>query len=309
MDTQRAFDWLNDSTHPLTRHRLMAEFPARFGEEERRQAAQAAIAALPQAQVAGASSVRSTRPAGDLGWMTGTKGLWLTYHLSALAECALTRELFDAEPAVRRLLDQPMDCGCGDALALRALVMLGWGCDPEVRARLDAFCAHQRPDGGWFCLHRLQKRHAPAKSCYRDALHGLLLAGECAKRQIPFAGAAGVADYFLRRNLFYRSDDPTQPVLDMRPGWRIQDTFYPFEVMRVGVQNVVESLCALGHGGHPALKEAWTLLETHTDEQGRLVLDGTLQRSWLPKEAVGKSSRWVTLYALLAKAEREQISS
>lgn len=290
MDTQRAFDWLNDPARPLTRHRLMAEFPVRFEEEERRRAAQAAITTLPQTR--------------DRDWMTEAKGLWLTYHLSALAECALTRELYDAEPAVRRTLEQPMDCGCGDALALRALVMLGWGQEPEARARLDAFCAHQRPDGGWFCLHRLQKRHAPAKSCYKDALHGLLLAGECAKRGIAFAEVTGVADYFLRRNLFYRSDDLTQPVLDMRPGWRIQDTFYPFEVMRVGVQNVVESLCALGYGDHPALEEAWALLAAHTDEQGRVELDGTLQRSWLPKEAVGKPSRWVTLYTMLAHIQR-----
>ena len=289
MDTQRAFDWLNDSTHPLTQHRLISEFPARFGQEHRHLAARSAMATLPQAQ--------------DRGWMAETKGLWLIYHLSALAECALTRELLDAEPAVRRALEQPPDCGCGEALALRALVMLGWGQEPQVRARLEAFCSHQLPDGGWFCLNRLQKRHSPSKSCYRDALHGLLLAGECAKRGIPFAGAAGVADYFLRRNLFYRTGDPTGPVLDLRPGWRPQDTFYPFEAMRVGIQNIVESLCALGLGGHGALTEAWALLAAHTGEQSRLLLDGTLQRSWLPREAVGRPSRWVTLYALMAETE------
>ena len=290
MNTESAFTWLDDPAHPLTRHRLMAEFPDRFTEEQRTQGLTSALAALPQAQ--------------DTAWMTETKGLWLIYHLMALAECALTRDAFDAGPAVRRVLEQPLDCGCGDALALRALVMLGWGNEPLVRERLDAFCAHQLSDGSWFCLHRLQKRHPPKKSCYRDALHGLLLAGECAKRGVSFAGAPGVADYFLRRNLFYRTDDPTKPVLDMRPGWRIQDTFSPIETMRVGVQNVLESLCALGYGEHPALAEARDLLAQRTDEASRVRLDGTLQKSWLPKEAVGKPSYWVTLYALMAHQQR-----
>ena len=290
MNTESALAWLDDPAVPLIRHRLMAELPDRFPAEQREQAAVDAVATLPQAR--------------DTAWMTETKGLWLIYHLLALAECGLTRDIVDAEPAVRRVLEPPLDCGCGDALALRALVMLGWGGEPQVRERLDAFCAHQMGDGGWFCLHRLQKRSPPKKSCYRAALHGLLLAGECAKRGVPFAGAQGVADYFLRRNLFYRTADDSQPVLGMRPGWRVQDTFFPMETMRVGVQNIVESLCALGHGRHPALDEAWAMLEERTDEAGRVRLDGTLQKSWLPKENVGKPSRWVTLYAVLAERQR-----
>lgn len=290
MSTESALAWLDDPAFPLTRHRLMAELPGRFPAEQRSQAAADAIAALPQAQ--------------GFAWMTETKGLWLIYHLLALAECGLTRDTVDAEPAMRRVLELPLDCGCGDALALRALVMLGWGGEPQVRERLDALCAHQMGDGGWFCLHRLHKRNPPKKSCYRDALHGLLLAGECAKRGVPFAAAPAVADYFLRRNLFYRSDDPSLPVLDMRPGWRVQDAFFPMETMRVGVQNVLEALCALGHGRHPALDEAWELLAQRSDEAGLMRLDGTLQKSWLPKEAVGKPSRWVTLYAVLAELER-----
>lgn len=37
-------------------------------------------------------------------------------------------------------------------------------------------------------------------------------------------------------------------VMDGKEGWRTIDTFYPFETMRVGLQNVVEAFCAVGYG-------------------------------------------------------------
>lgn len=48
-------------------------------------------------------------------------------------------------------------------------------------------------------------------------------------------------------------------LLNARDGWRSIDAFYPFEVMRVGLQNIVEAFCALGYGNDERLKEAWNL--------------------------------------------------
>lgn len=111
-------------------------------------------------------------------------------------------------------------------------------------------------------------------------------------------------EYFWNHNLFYRKDDSKTLILNNREGWRTTDTFFPFEVMRVGLQNIVESLCALGYGNDPRLREAWTLLETKRTSDGKYVLNGTQTRSFLPKERVGRPSRWVTFYALLAEKER-----
>lgn len=84
------------------------------------------------------------------------------------------------------------------------------------------------------------------------------------------------------------------------------DTFYPFEPMRVGLQNVVEAFCALGYGNDERLLEAWSLLENHKDETGKVILKGTLTKSYLPKtrEKEGKPSKWVTFYTLLAEQEK-----
>ena len=94
-------------------------------------------------------------------------------------------------------------------------------------------------------------------------------------------------------------------MLNCREGWRTIDTFYPFEVMRVGLQNIVESISALGYGNDPRLQEAWDLLAAKQGADGKFSLDGTLSKSYLPKERVGKPSKWVTFYALLAQTERD----
>jgi hypothetical protein len=39
---------------------------------------------------------------------------------------------------------------------------------------------------------------------------------------------------------------------------------------------------------------------------GKCILNGTLTKSYLPKERVGKPSKWVTFYAMLAEKEKEQ---
>jgi len=75
--------------------------------------------------------------------------------------------------------------------------------------------------------------------------------------------------------------------------------------MRVGLQNIFESFCALGYGNDPRLAQAKNLLDTKRDMDGKVMLDQTLTKSYLPKERVGKPSKWVTFYTVLAEKERE----
>ena len=79
---------------------------------------------------------------------------------------------------------------------------------------------------------------------------------------------------------------------------------WTFETMRVGLHNTVEALCALGCGNDARMREAWDMLESKRNTDGRFILDGTLTKSYLPKERAGKPSTWVTFYALLAQKER-----
>ena len=71
-----------------------------------------------------------------------------------------------------------------------------------------------------------------------------------------------------------------------------------------GLQNIVESFCALGYGNDPRLSKAWNILNSKKTLDGKYILNGTLTKSYLPKERVGKPSKWVTFYAMLANKEK-----
>ena len=248
--------------------------------------------------------VETLPSAHDLSWLDA-KGLAPIYGLTALAECGLTSDDLPIGPAADRVLSQSFDAACGDMMGLRALVMLGYGRDPRVQERLALAAQAQLPDGGWLCLHRLHKMHRVPKSCIKAAMHGLLLAAELRKRGLAMPGDRAIIQYFRMRRLFYRTDDSQRLVLDCRPGWRMVDLFHPIEVQRVGLATLLEALAALGVGPAPEFESAWALLESKRDPQDRVVLEGTLAKPYLPKERVGRPSKWNTLYAWLAWAARE----
>lgn len=285
MDTQ-VLDWLLEEDNPGVRVRTLTE-----------------LLDLPDddAQVKNARELaaRTLDAARDLSWME-QKGLALAYGVTTLAESGLRREDTPIGPVVDRLLAPPFDAGCGDMMILRALVMLGYAHDPRVQNRLALAAETQLPDGGWLCLHRLSKMDKTPKSCIKANMHALLLAGELEKRGLRFTEKEELVHYFLKRRLFYRTDDPTRLVLDCRPGWRMTDVFFPIETQRVGLPLLLAALASLGAGGAVELREVWQLLESKRDAQGRIVLEGTLSKSYLPKERVGRPSKWATLYALLA---------
>jgi hypothetical protein len=103
--------------------------------------------------------------------------------------------------------------------------------------------------------------------------------------------------YFLKRRLFYRTDNPAQVVVR-----GMNEAFFPIAYFRVGLLLLLEALSALGRGKSMELQEAWKILEEKRDHQSRIILVGNLplNKSYLPKERVGKPSKEVTLYAYLA---------
>jgi len=79
----------------------------------------------------------------------------------------------------------------------------------------------------------------------------------------------------------------------------MDEALFPIEYFRVGLPLLLEALSALGRGRSMRLKGAWNILDEKKDSQGRIILEGTLpsNRSYLPKERVGKPSKWATLYS------------
>lgn len=255
-------------------------------------------------------AIQALSAASDLSWMD-MKGQILAYNLTALAESGLTCEDVPVEPAASKILTQPFDASCGDLMALRALVMLGYGSDPRIQERLVTLRDVQLPDGGWLCLHRVRKMKKIPKSCIRAAMHGLLLFAELRRTGLHSSGDDALISYFLKRRLFYRTDNPTQLVLNDHPGRRMTDVFFPVEYFRVGLPILLYAFAVLGVGEAPELCEAWRLLDEKKNSQDRVLLEGTLPLSkcYLPKERVGRPSKWATLYTCLAWKNRERCRS
>ena len=239
------------------------------------------------------------------------EGLWSVYYLTPLAECGLFFDdvSIDKEKAIHFGDDYRFEHSCGDYMRLRALVRLGLAEEPIVAAIINSLSEKQLPDGGFLCLHRLDKLKYTPKSCVKANMMALMFCAECKKKGIHAPIEKPLLDYFWNHNLFYRTDNPEALILNAREGWRTIDTFYPFEVMRVGLQNIVESLCTLGYGNDDRLAEAWGILNSKVDGEGKVILNGTLSKSYLPKEHVGKPSKWVMFYALLAEKEMSEVNA
>jgi len=236
-----------------------------------------------------------------------TKGLWYRYYITALAECGLTLEDIKREYLEKAFseLENTFDCNCADFLLLRSLAKLGYPNEPVICKIINELKDIILPDNGFLCLHRLKKLKYTPKSCYKANLHALLFFAEIHKIGLKSNVEKFLADYFFNHNLFYKSTDRNTLVLNCREGKRTIDTFYPFEVTRIGIQNVIEAFCALGYGNDERLKEAWDLMDNNKNDDGKMILKGTLAKSYLPKERVGKPSKWVTFYSLLAEKERQ----
>jgi len=235
-------------------------------------------------------------------------GLWSVYYLTALAECGLSFGDFpiDKESAIHFGASYRFEHSCGDYMRLRALIRLGLAEDPAVAEIIRRLPERQLPDGGFLCLHRLDKLNRIPKSCVKANMYALMFCAECKKKGIETGIEKPLLDYFWNHNIFYRTDNPGALILNAREGWRTIDAFYPFEVMRVGLQNIVESFCTLGYGNDPRLREAWDMLNSKRDSDGKYILNGTLSKSYLPKERAGKPSKWVTFYAMLAQKQLEK---
>ena len=280
-------DWLLEDDNPGVRLRALMEV-CELPEEH------------PDVRDARQRVKHTLNAATDLSWMD-QQGQIQVYQLTALAESGLSRVDIPIEAVVNRLLAQPFDANCADLMVLRAMVMLGYGNDGRVIERLEQMNTARLPDGGWLCLHRVRQMDRVPKSCIKVNMHGLLLAAELKKRGIENAGNEKLIRYFLKRRLFYRMDKPDRLVLN-QPGRRMTDVFFPQEYFHVGLPLLLEALTTLGAGEAAELDEAWNLLETKKDRDGKIPLEGTLpgNNAYLPKERVGKPSKWGTLYAYLA---------
>jgi hypothetical protein len=282
MDNNAVIQWLLDNDNPAVKYRTQTEILGEVADKE-------PVIAW----------VNNFLPA---DWKE-LEGLWSTYYMTTIAECGLTFEdvPLNKEKAVNFGNAYKFEHSCGDYMRLRALVRLGLVAEPDFAGIMGGLSDKQLPDGGFLCLHRVDKMNRVPKSCVKANMLALMFCAECRKKSIKVDIEKSLLDYFWNHNIFYRTDNPKTLILNAREGWRTIDAFYPFEVMRVGLQNIVEAFCSLGYGNDSRLQEAWNILDSKRTPDGKYILNGTLTKSYLPKERVGKPSKWVTFYALLAQ--------
>ncbi len=227
-----------------------------------------------------------------------------TLCLQLLAEYGLDHSDSRVDASARSFLSCLQARGyfsaCRGALLLHVLVMLGYSDHPYVEGFTDHIRREVRWDNGQLCPGKKRKRKVkPVKSCVRATTKALLaFASSPVLRDSPEAGR--IADYYLRRGVFYRTDDPTAII----QGEMVR-TFFPFTNGRAGLLELVYGLSALGYGDHDAMQQAWTIIATKTDVGGKVRLDR--MATILDKEEIDLwtdgegGDKWATLYVMMAK--------
>jgi len=229
-------------------------------------------------------------------------------YLTAFAELGMQRDerldrFVDYTVTNLRAAEMVNDlAGCGSALTLRALVMLGYHERGDVMDLVTNFSEKQLYDGGFMCRMKLEKKPG-RKSCYRASIATVLLYSECKLKGFLPSNSSSLLNYFLKRNVFY-SSDKSMKFDEGRFGWRLVDNFYPVEPMRMAFVQTVAALSVLGAGNDPAMQEAWDMLDERKDENDRLPLDGTLSKQPCTFGKVGVANKWITYYAALAEKYR-----
>lgn len=223
-----------------------------------------------------------------------------SHALSALAEYGLTCEDVDIDRYVdRHIANTNFRDGCGEGFLLRNLVALGYADHPAVKEELPLALSTQQIDGGFPCISnnpKIKKPGVPHKSCFQMTASYLLLAAELKKKDIDCPQTKGIIDYFLGRDVLYRHDDSTRFVKDCHA-----TTFHPPVCTRIGLHMILCALSILGYGNDPACNRACELLDSRQGDDGKYALDGSLTRPYIRIEKPGKSSKWVTFYALLSE--------
>jgi len=306
--TQYALDWLLEDQDPSVRYRTLTELLGRGATAREASAARLAIPDSP------AVSAVFEPMAADGSWRYGYRDQpnrylqFVTASLSYIAELGLDASDGRAAAAVEHLLSLQKADGdffrhysCYNGLILRTLNRLGFGEDRRA-GRLRALLLNSiRHDGGFHCDMRPRRgRNAspPHKSCIKGSLKALLAFAEDPELR-GTAECELLAQYFLRRHVFCRTDDLSVPVIP-----QLLRLSFPI-LYRAGLVEAVYAMCTLGHGRRPEMGKAWASLAQRQLPDGRFPLEGSVNWPHLRTTPRGQPSKWITFYAYLALKHRE----
>lgn len=227
--------------------------------------------------------------------------VWPRYDaITSFAEWGLTRYDLDIDHSIMSFIEdtkfKPM---CGEALLLRNLVKLGYYKEDIIRYEIDSSLSKIKEDGGFGCFSKNKKINDPKvshKSCARITSNYLLLIAEMKLNNIPISCEDELVQYFLKRNVIYRTDDMNTIVVK-----GMENTYYPPDAIMNGIQNTIYALCILNVGCDNSLDIPWHILSINKDPEGKYILGNTKTNPSFRVGAKNKPNKWVTLYALMAQ--------
>ena len=189
---------------------------------------------------------------------------------------------------------------CGEPYLLRNLVKLGYDQEDTVKNEITCVLSGIKEDGGFGCISTNKKTNDPRKphkSCARLTVEYLLLVAELHLLGYRMDCESKLVQYFMKRNIFYRTDDMKTPMVDV-----MLETFYPSDPIKVGAQNILYALRVLGcRPDSEAMRAGYKVLDQHRTENGRYILAGSKSVPAFKAGNVGEENKWVTLYAYMAQ--------
>lgn len=222
--------------------------------------------------------------------------------LMALSEWGLTRnDVAKIDEEVFCLIEETnFKMACAEPFLLRDLVKLGYYSEPVVKKEILSMAGFIKEDGGFGCISRNKKINDPKKphkSCARLTVEYLLLAAELKLQGIEMDFYGPITEYFLKRNIFYRTDDMKTPMVEV-----MTQTFYPPDPIKTGVHNIVYALRVLGVPVDcEAMRCGMEVLDKYRLEDGSYKISGFKSVPAFKPGVKGRKNKWITLYAYMAK--------
>lgn len=223
--------------------------------------------------------------------------------LMALAEWGLTRkdvgEEIDKE--VFSLIEETnFKMACAEPFLLRDLVKLGYYGESVVREDILSMVSLIKDDGGFGCISNNKKINDPRKShksCARLTVEYLLLAAELKLQGIEMDFYSPITEYFLKRNIFYRTDDMKTPMVEV-----MTEAFYPPDPIKVGVHNIVYALRVLGISlDSEAMRCGMEVLNKYRLADGTYKISGYKGAPAFKPGKKDEKNKWITLYAYMTQ--------
>lgn len=223
--------------------------------------------------------------------------------LMALAEWGLTRkDVGDEidEEVFELIKETNFKMLCAEPFLLRDLVKLGYYSEPVVKEEILSVVKLIKEDGGFGCISSNKKINDPKKphkSCARLTVEYLLLAAELKLQGIEMDFYKPIVEYFLKRNIFYRTDDMKTPMVEV-----MTETFYPPDPIKVGVHNIVYGLRVLGVSlDSEAMRYGMEVLNKYWLDDGTYKISGFKSVPAFKPGEKDEKNKWITLYAYMTQ--------